>query len=44
MRIAYQHADQLADVQPITLGSTPATIDFNGGGIHYVVVTSFLDD
>jgi hypothetical protein len=37
MRIADQHADQLADVQSITLGSTLAPIDFNGGGIHHVV-------
>src|SRR6266700_4683659 len=37
MRIAEQHAQQLAHVQPITLGATPTAIDLNGGGIHHVV-------
>src|SRR4029450_1172286 len=34
---AYQHGQQLAHVQPITLGATLATIDLNGGGIHHRV-------
>src|SRR5262249_16825933 len=35
--IAHQHAQQLPHVQPIALGSALATIDFNGGGIDYLV-------
>ena len=37
IRIAHQHAQQLAHVQPIALGPTLAAIDCNGGGIHHVV-------
>jgi hypothetical protein len=37
MVIAQQHAEQLADVESITLGSTLAAADFNSGGIHHVV-------
>jgi hypothetical protein len=35
--IAYQHAQQLAHVQGIALGSTLAAIDLNRGGIHHGV-------
>jgi hypothetical protein len=34
---AHQHGQQLAHVQPITLGPTLATIDRNRGGIHPMV-------
>src|SRR5207245_10959424 len=37
MRIAEQHAPQLAHVQPLALGSTPVAVDLNGGGIHHGV-------
>ena len=35
--IADQHAEQLAHVEPITLGPTLAPIDFNRGGIHHMI-------
>src|SRR4029450_8653270 len=37
MRIAEQHAQQLAYVQPIALRPTTATVDLNGGGISHMV-------
>jgi hypothetical protein len=34
---APQHGQELAHVQPITLGATLATMDCKGGGIHHRV-------
>ena len=37
LRLAYQPADQLADVHSLTLGSTLAPLACHGGGIHHGV-------
>jgi hypothetical protein len=35
--VPHQHTQQLAHVQPITLGATTAAVHLNGGGIHHLV-------
>jgi hypothetical protein len=37
LRIAHQHAEQLAPGQPLALGPTLPAVDLNGGGIYHLV-------